>query len=298
MQIRDIPIDQNKMETTRHGSFTFPLAVYQSVLSRNVLGFINWHWHEELQFCYVTQGAVCFFINEQQYLLPQGDGIFVNSGYLHMARPVGGPNSAYLCLDANPRLLASFSGSIFDTLYVSPYLKDPAMAHLPLRTSVPWQNEILSSILEISQWYEKGGFGYEMEICLLLSRMWLTLLEHRAGEFQERAGRRLQSNTAVQAIFTYLHQHYGERLALDQIAHEVLFSPSECCRLFKKITGETIFSYLQSYRLAQSVHLLQHTSLSISQIAYETGFCSTSYFIEIFKSKFGSTPHQYRKSQN
>lgn len=296
MQVVNIPIDQNQRETTRHGSYAFPLAVYQSVLSQNVLGFINWHWHEELQFCYVTAGAVRFFVHEQQYLLNQGDGIFVNSGYLHMARPAAGADSAYLCLDVSPRLLCSFPGSVFDTVYVTPFLKDPSMAYIPLRPEVPWQGQLLATIPNIYALYENGGFVHELEISLLLGRMWLALLQHRGSEPPEKGVPRLQSNAAIQTILTYLHGHYGERLTLDQIAKAALFSPSECCRLFKKVTGETIFSYLQSYRLAQSVQLLQNTSLSISQIAYETGFCSTSYFIEVFKGRFGVTPHRQRKS--
>ncbi|MEM5779883.1 MAG: AraC family transcriptional regulator [Lawsonibacter sp.] len=296
MQVINILIDQNQMETTRHGSFAFPLAVYQSVLSQNVLGFINWHWHEELQFCYVTAGAVRFFVHERQYLLRKGEGIFVNSGYLHMARPAAGADSAYLCLDASPRLLSSFPGSVFDTAYVAPSLKDPSMSHIPLHPDILWQREALAVIPRIHALYERGSFGCELEISLLLGRMWLILLRHRGSESPKKNDPRLQSNAAVQAILTYLHGHYGERLNLEQIAKAALFSPSECCRLFKKVTGETIFSYLQSYRLTQSVRLLQHTGLPISQIAYETGFCSTSYFIEVFKAKFGVTPYQQRKA--
>lgn len=296
MQILDIPIDQNQMETTSHGSFSFPLAVYRSVLSQNVLGFINWHWHDELQFCYVDAGAVTFYINGGQHLLTAGDGIFVSGGYLHMARPAGGPDSAYLCLDINPRLLSSFPGSVFETDYVAPYLKDPGMADLPLRACIPWQRDLLSHIPQIYRLCEAGAFGYELRVLSQISAMWLALLEHRDSAPGGRTGQRLQSNTAVQTILTYIHQHYQERLTIDHIAKTVLFSPSECCRLFKKITGETIFSYLQSYRLARSTELLGRTGLSVSQIAYETGFCSTSYYIEVFRRKFQITPRQYRKS--
>ena len=296
MQVLNIPIDQNQMETTSHGSFSFPIAVYHQVLSKNVLGFINWHWHDEIQFCCVTEGAVAFYVNEQEYFLREGDGIFVNSGYLHMSRPVGGPDSTYLCLDVNARLLASYPGSVFDQVYVTPYLKDPAMAHVLLTSEVSWQQKILSHITKIYQLHEEKAFGYEWEITALLGQMWRSLLEHRTEIGHETSGLRLQSNAAVQTILTYLQQHYGEHIMLDQIAKVVSFSPSECCRLFKRVTGETIFAYLQSYRLAHSAQLLRHSTLSVSHIAYESGFCSTSYFIEVFKRKFGITPHQFRKS--
>ena len=296
MQLLNIPIDQNQMETTYHGSFSFPIAVYESVLAKNMLGFINWHWHEEIQFCAVTAGAVTFFVNEGQYRLEQGEGMFVNSGYLHMARPEGGADSAYICLDVSPRLLSSFPGSVFDRDYVAPYLADPGMSHLPLSPAVPWQKEVLDGVVSIRTLHEEGAFGHELEISALLCRMWLALLTHRGDRGPSRTEGR-QSNAAAQAILSYLHLHYPEHVTLDQIARAVSFSPSECCRLFKRVTGETIFSYLQSYRLAQSASLLRHSSATVSRIAFDTGFCSTSYFIEVFKDKFGRTPHQFRKMQ-
>ncbi len=296
MQVLNIPIDQNGMETTAHGTFSFPIAVYHQVLSKNVLGFINWHWHEEIQFCCVTKGAVRFFVNGEEYLLGAGEGIFVNSGYLHMSRPEGGPESTYLCLDVHPRLLRSYPGSVFDREYVEPHLKDPAMAHVVLRPELPWQKEILSDVEEACRLYELREFGWEWGLAGLLGRMWCLLLKYRENTSGGQGGQRLHTNAAVQAILTYLHAHYAERVTLEEIARAVSFSPGECCRLFKRVTGQTIFTYLQSYRLSKSADLLRAGELSVSQIAYESGFCSTSYFIEVFKRNFGQTPQRFRRT--
>lgn len=88
MQVTNIPVDASNRESTRHGTLGFPIAVYYSVLSHNVLGYTKLHWHEELQFCAVIRGAVTFLVNETSYTLHTGDGIFINSGYLHLARPL------------------------------------------------------------------------------------------------------------------------------------------------------------------------------------------------------------------
>lgn len=94
MQISTISVDAQNRESTRHGTHGFPMAVYNSILSRNVLGYTRLHWHEELQFCAVVQGTVTFSVNEASWRLETGDGIFINSGYLHMARPLGNPDAA------------------------------------------------------------------------------------------------------------------------------------------------------------------------------------------------------------
>lgn len=296
MQVFNIPIDHEQKETTIHGSFAFPLAVYDSVMSRNVLGYINWHWHEELQFCLVTSGTIDFFVGHRQFHLNTGEGIFVNSGCLHMARPGRQPDSAYICVDAGPRLLSSFPGSVFEKKYVLPYLREAGFECVLFKRNVDWQTEVLVHIRKIYELCENRVFGYEIECAALLGQIWLHLLRSCPGELSADNGSHLRNNAYVQAILNFVNDHYNEPLTISMIAKEVSLSASECCRLFKRVTGDTIFSYLQTYRLSKAVTLLKDSSLPISQIAYETGFCSTSYFIEVFKKKLNTTPLRYRKT--
>ena len=86
MQVYNIPLDSTHMETTRHGTPDFPLAIYTTRINRNILGYIDWHWHTELQFCLVTEGIVDFYVNRSHFILSQGEGIFINTQQLHMAK--------------------------------------------------------------------------------------------------------------------------------------------------------------------------------------------------------------------
>lgn len=292
MQLYNIPIDSDRRETTSVGSFGFPVVAYHTVLSRNVLGFINWHWHEALQFCCVTDGEVDFFTADGSYHLRCGDGIYVASGQLHMARPCS-PESAYHCLDISPRLLASFAGSAAERLYVTPFLDDEALREVVLQPETPWQREILDGVRAACECCEAGGFGYELRATAQMLTLWVTLLEHRrSGE--DCAERLPHGGETVQLILSYLHEHCAERITLDDIARAASFSSGECCRIFKRVTGETIFDYLRSYRLSLAANALRETAQSVSEIALETGFCSTSYFIAVFRAHFGMTPRRYR----
>lgn len=295
MQIFDIKIDEAQKEITDHGPAAFPLAVYHSVMSRNVLGFTNWHWHDELQFSLVTRGSICFFVNDRKHRLERGQGIFINNGCLHMAKPESDPDSSYLCLNVHPRLLSSFPGSMMESRYMTPYLKISPLEEAVFSPQISWQKEILDGIRAISRFYEKEEFGYELEICGRLNILWAALLRNLKEMTCQRPEGRGSSYAAVQKILTYISRHYSERITLEQIAKELSFSTGECCRMFKRITGETIVSYLILYRISKSTQLLRDTDLSVSQIAYETGFSSTSYFIGKFKAHLGMTPLQFRK---
>ena len=83
-----IRVLDDQKEIKQHGTYEFPVAVYHYVMSECVLGYINWHWHDEIQLCVVTKGRMNFQVSGAQYLLTEGEGFFVNSGRLHMAKPV------------------------------------------------------------------------------------------------------------------------------------------------------------------------------------------------------------------
>ena len=58
----------------------------------------------------------------------------------------------------------------------------------------------------------------------------------------------------------------------------------------------TPISYINQYRVTQAADLLTGSSLSILEIALDTGFESPSYFASIFRRTFGMSPEEYRKA--
>ncbi len=294
MQIYDIPLDAGQREITRPGTPDFPLAIYYSVLSQNVLGYTPLHWNEELQFCLVVRGQGLFFVNEERFVLSKGEGLFINSGYLHMARPVKDPDSSYICLDIAPQLLSGFAGSVMEQKYLLPALADPTLVYQVLQRQVPWERELLDQIEQVYQLSEDKPEAYEL---LILSRLYVLvagILAHRTA--RQNGLRRTHANGAIQKMLSYMAAHYGEKVTLAELSDYASYTESECCRIFKRFTGESIFSYLRNFRLEQSIPRLLNTDEPISDIAYGCGFSSTSYYIDIFKKQFGITPLQYRKN--
>lgn len=65
---------------------------------------------------------------------------------------------------------------------------------------------------------------------------------------------------------------------------------------FPKYLSTSPMLYLSHYRLGKSIFLLQITTMTITEIAYACGFSNTSYFCELFREYYNTTPGQYRKS--
>lgn len=296
MQIRDIQIDQNHKETTLHGSYDFPIAVYLDQLDKNVLGFVNWHWHEELQLSLVTKGAVAFGVNQTTYILKEGQGIFINSGCLHMTKPVTNPDSTYICINVDAKLLTFFPGSVIEQKYIKPFLKLPGFSAVVLDREAEWQQTILTRIQDIYSLYSQRAFGYELDIGIELAAIWKQLIVRQNETVPAAHTNEYIDQQRIKTILSYIHKHYREKITLQEIAALVNISKGECCRFFKRAVKCTIFEYVMSYRINRSMELLQSTDMTVSQIADFTGFGSASYYIESFKKQVSCTPKEYRRS--
>lgn len=65
-------------------------------------------------------------------------------------------------------------------------------------------------------------------------------------------------------------------------------------RLFKKYYSQTPTEFVTQMRLEMAVNLLLMSNLSVTDICYECGFETLSWFYKCFCQKFGKTPVQYR----
>jgi len=86
-------------------------------------------------------------------------------------------------------------------------------------------------------------------------------------------------------------------LSVEDLATDMGLSRVQLYRKVKALTGSTPVDLLRKARLARAQILLQESSLSVSEIAYEVGFASPSYFSKCYKDEFGIVPGEVRKQQ-
>jgi len=102
-------------------------------------------------------------------------------------------------------------------------------------------------------------------------------------------------NNDLFAIGTYIQENYLEIKSLDELAEHFDISKSYLCRIFKKRTGLTVITYLNSLKLQYACKLLLETDLPINEISRMCGFKSDIYFTRVFKKLMECTPSQKRK---
>lgn len=85
-------------------------------------------------------------------------------------------------------------------------------------------------------------------------------------------------------------------LSVEELAADMGLSRVQLYRKVKALTGNTPVDLLRKARLAQAQRLLQKSTLSVSEIAYQVGFASPSYFTKCYKDEFGTVPGEARKT--
>jgi AraC-like DNA-binding protein len=86
-------------------------------------------------------------------------------------------------------------------------------------------------------------------------------------------------------------------LKVDDFTKRVGHSKSQVYRKMMLLTGKSPNTFIKDYRLNEAVKLLNKNAGNISEIAFETGFTSPSYFSKCFQKKYGRFPSGYLLSK-
>jgi ABC-type sugar transport system substrate-binding protein/AraC-like DNA-binding protein len=79
-------------------------------------------------------------------------------------------------------------------------------------------------------------------------------------------------------------------LSVEALGEELGVSRTQLYRRIKNATQCTPVELLRMARLKKASELLATTSLTVSEVAYRTGFTSPSYFAKCYKAEFGLSP--------
>ncbi|OGV67264.1 MAG: hypothetical protein A2283_04970 [Lentisphaerae bacterium RIFOXYA12_FULL_48_11] len=104
-----------------------------------------------------------------------------------------------------------------------------------------------------------------------------------------------RSNTKVRLALDHVSENYARNISLRTIAKVVGLSPCRTAHLVKEFTGKTVLQVIQQVRIRHAQQLLERTSKSCTEVAYDVGFQDQSYFIKHFKRLTGTTPARYRR---
>lgn len=259
------------------------------------------HKHAEYEIMLFTQGSGKQFVGEGVTDFKEGDIALIGSNVPHL----------HLCnakLNPSTKQFASAGEALqfHPDLFPIEMLKSPdylSISTLLQKSQYGVRFNDIGLYKEMKQmFHDIDNFEYTQRIiCLLqiLNRLCKCANVKLLSNIAYCSSNVLDgTNEPINRVYTYLFNHFKEKITLKEIADYVKQNPSALCRYFKQRTDKNIFQCLAEIRIGHACKLLSYSNLSISQIAYESGYNNIPYFIKQFIAINQRTPKEYRLQIN
>ncbi|MBR4027355.1 MAG: helix-turn-helix transcriptional regulator [Lachnospiraceae bacterium] len=278
-------------ENKPHGTKEYPYTQYfiRRMYKTSKTAFhIPVHWHEELEIVYVKAGKLTICIGEELFHAGIGDVFFVNSGELHFMESDDMSVEYYTLLF--PLKFISFQT---EDLLEQEVLQPLRMKQLLFPTTITNERvkeQIVEVLKKVVLTYEEKEKGYQLRTRIFLLEIMELLIEEKS--FYKSFGK---TSSMQRDMLSFIQAHYTEKITLEMLAEEFHLSQKYISYYFKEHFSISFMQYVGHLRMTKAKSLLEHTDLSITEVALSSGFFSVNLFIRNFKEMYQMTPLQYRK---
>lgn len=288
----DLPdIKADGSENIRYDNPDFPVFCRRNYIPAKSILIGMWaHWHSDIEFIYIRKGSAFYQLNGETIEMKAGEGIFVNSRQLHVLVP-GDEDCLLDCVIFSPIILCS-SKHIGES-FISPLISDTVAPYLILHEKVAWERKVLKNLSILYELSVKENC--ELKMMERIYRIWGLLFENLPRN--EKAKKERIKNDGLECIkrmIAYIQEKYMDNITLETICRVGGVGKTSCEKLFSEYVSSTPIDYLRRYRISKSIELLTGTDLTVTRIAYETGFSGASFFTKTFRRITGTTPLEFR----
>lgn len=256
---------------------------------------LPYHFHEWYEIVYVYSGEGKFFIDQSILKMEEGDIFIIPGNTLHNAIPNRKNPVTSTALFFNPLLLHNrMLGDTFNYLQIFDTSLKTKVFKFQL---VPNEQKAVGNFIEtIHEELHEGKIGYRHAILLELQQLLLYLGRTTNSPAQAQASPEFSGPVWMKEILQYIEDNFTEELTLDELSKFANVSKAHLSRVFKKVTGFNITTFITTKRIIKAKELLLTTEDTIDFIAFQSGFESMPYFHRTFKKIIGTTPSNFRKS--
>ena len=241
------------------------------------------HWHSGAEIIFIINGSADVLFNNAWHKLKENSMLFVPPGQLHCCR----------CNDATTeKIVMGFTekclGKSGIGLSLPPEVNQRCILHNLQNTPIP-------QLLKEFDAHCKNNDFYNEELLAksVLFQVYAFMISYWASfglNINERS-----RNKISYALYEYIESHYTEDVSPYTVAKEFNMSYSALAKKMQE-TGNTSFTKAVNHvRVENAKKLLAVTDKNITEIGFECGFSTTSYFIKNFKQLTGMTPKAYRQ---
>ena len=267
---------------------TQEFIAYPSNSSIRVLPFsetcsCGMHYHSAVEIILVEMGEAVYTLPDRTYTVSAGQVLILP------------PQCIHACSQETDtrRYIFLFEPHIFNSLRDLSVYAQRLSQIIYLEDDTAQHREVRDLLLQVAETFVARKPMWNSLCYSLLIRIYSVLGREWALQTAEPEPVNIDSEI-MNSVLSYISQHYGEAIHLDDAAAFSGFSKYYFSRAFKKYFGVTFTEYLTRCRLEAAMKLLTQTRLPIRRVAEESGFGSVATFNRIFRAAMSCTPSRYR----
>ncbi len=252
--------------------------IYNAFYYRN----INWnsHLHKSYEIAFVIEGKIKLTSDKQEHTVSAGESVILFPYQLH----------SYSSLGESLVFIVVFSGG-----YISSFDR------------LCSEKEAVSSVFTFSdttfKYASKGLFTIEPTSAdatevprppLLTTKACLYAL---VSEFYQEVtfAEKKRNDSLIYEIISFVENNFTKDITLKSMAQEIGYDYRYLSRVFNETMKVGFKTFVNQYRCEMVKSLLNSSSLSLSEIALNSGFQSIRSFNRVFKQITGSAPSTINK---
>lgn len=259
------------------------------------------HWHDDIELILCLDGKMNYSVDGTIVPMKKGGGIFVNSRRIHFGFSDDYSECRYLCIVFHP--MTVMTNPVVKRKFIDPLTGNEHLSFIALHGEDAEDEKLLELMQSLLPYADLDGEHdpkwNELKIISILLLVWneLTMLMEDAGRSQPPAGSagRPDDLAALQNMLKEIHKNYASTLTLSDIARAGNVGKTKCTALFHAYLHTTPNQFLTGYRLQKAAELLRRTSLTVAEIAEQTGFAEASYLTEVFQKNYGCSSREFRQ---
>lgn len=155
------------------------------------------------------------------------------------------------------------------------------------------QKKILKIFENMLHEYQKETCYKELILQGMLFHLFTTIIEEHIPSDTLKKNPTPLTKPIIDILF-YLESHYSENPTLSQMSKMSNISEGHLSRLFHSQMGMSYSKYLSNLKIEHVKMLLLKTNQSITEIAFNVGYCNSEYLSVCFKKNTGMSPKDFR----
>lgn len=231
------------------------------------------HFHKNYEIIYVIDGSALCSINGKSGVISKGDFALCLPNEVHSIRSVG------KC-----------------RLWIGVFSEDFIHEFKKYHKNKEGKNFAFRCNESIMDYLEKNLIKKELSDVFIIKSCLYALCSEYLKQIQlvEKRGKQAE---IMSDVVNYVETNYKNTPTLLELAENLGYEYCYFSKIFNRMFSMSFNEYLNTYRFNEACSMLTTTDMSITDIAYESGFKSIRNFNNTFKRLSGVSPSEYRRAR-